>query len=421
MKKTIIVCFFLLFLIVSFSCGKADVEKTQSHSQEETKTVEDFVETRDEKPVFSENDKAEKNEEIPSSSSVSTTVSTTKHEHHWLLFSLKEANCMSEGERVWSCDCGNIKKEKIEKAAHLFDDATCTKAPVCQRCGTKGEALKHNFSGPTCTLCQFVSGAPIFVLGCELSFDESASEIVKKLGTPDEVLMEGELKSLLYYKDYSRFTVIQTDNVGLWGVFTFDSAAFFQIGNNYIDQKNFTGQKDTQSDAEYMDADSCRIYGFHDRLGEGEIYALWMRYSECNYDFMLDLDVSQNYDIQSKISYQYVNALRAVSGLSELSWSEEAAKASYRYAEMMAIGNFFYHDNLYGARLNEEGIVWRSCGENISQGYTNALFVCDAYYNCQDHRNNILNAEFTHVGMGYFLKIDEFGPLAVMGAQTFYH
>jgi uncharacterized protein YkwD len=128
----------------------------------------------------------------------------------------------------------------------------------------------------------------------------------------------------------------------------------------------------------------------------------------------------RNYDPQSRISFHYVNALRAKNSLPALLWSPEAAEVSCLYSEKMAKEDFFCHDGLYGTRLNQAGVVWRSCGENVSQGYVNSLFVCDAYYNCLDHRNNILNASFTHVGMGYYLKTDEYGPLAVMGTQTFY-
>ena len=87
----------------------------------------------------------------------------------------------------------------------------------------------------------------------------------------------------------------------------------------------------------------------------------------------------------------------------------------------MAEQNFFYHDGNYGARLAERGILWRGCGENISQGYTSAYFVCDAYYNCIDHRNNILNDDFQKYGAGFAIKSDADGPLSVIGTQIFYY
>ncbi len=416
MKKTILVCFFLFGMLLLFSCGKEAPSKSPPLTEEPCTTENKGNHVAETNEILS--DTEDKNSVSVTGTSLPTT--TTQHQHHFLVFSLKESNCMQEGERVWLCTCGKTKSEKIQKTPHEFSGANCNEPATCKRCGAKGEKLKHNYAGNTCVLCKNVIQSPVFVLGEELSFDETDKSIIQKLGNPSEILLEGELKSLLYYQDYSRFTLIQTDSVGLWGVFTFDSEAFFQIGGQTISFSSFSGKKDPESEADYLNADSCRVYGFRDRLGNGKIYALWMRYAECKYDFMQDSDILQSYDTQSRISFHYVNALRAKNGIAPLLWSVQASRASYLYAEKMSKENFFYHDGLYGVRLNQEGIVWQSCGENISQGYINSFFVCDAYYNCLDHRNNILNTEFTHVGMGYYLKSDEYGPLAVMGAQTFY-
>lgn len=416
MKKTILTCFFIFSILFLFSCEKNVPQKKPSPDEMPSSTETVGTEEPVTKDVISDT-KVEDPGPLIDPSLPSTT---TQHQHQWLVFSLKEATCLQEGERVWSCNCRRTKSEKIEKTPHEFSGATCSIPGTCKRCGAKGETLKHIYSGNTCVLCKEEIKSPVFVLGKEIAFDETAESIIQKLGTPSEILLEGELKSLLYYQDYSRFTILQTDSVGLWGVFTFDPDAFFQVGGQMNSFSSFNGKKDTESESDFLTVDSCRIYGFRDRLGKGDLYALWMRYEECRYDFMQDSDILKNYDPQSRISFHYVNALRCKNGLKPLLWSQEAAFASSLYSEKMAKENFFYHDGLYGTRLNQLGVVWRSCGENISQGYVNSFFVCDAYYNCLDHRNNILNASFTHVGMGYFLKTDAYGPLAVMGTQTFY-
>jgi uncharacterized protein YkwD len=83
----------------------------------------------------------------------------------------------------------------------------------------------------------------------------------------------------------------------------------------------------------------------------------------------------------------------------------------------MIENDFFDHDGSYAERLSQKGVFWRSAGENISQGYFNAFFVCDAYYNSSDHRTNILSTDFTHVGMGYCRRLTS---VTVFGAQIFY-
>ncbi len=414
MKKTILFCFFLLFILSAFSCQKHPPAKTEDpFHTEESKTVEEITVTTDPLP------EGNKGDEVVTDPPISSSA-VQEHHHQWLLFSLTEPDCTKDGEKVWSCSCGKTKAEKVQKRSHEFSEGSCEKAAVCKKCGEKGDGGKHLLSGNTCTLCKKKISSPVFVLNTPLEFDEPKESIISKLGTPSEILTEGDINSLVYYENSSCFTVIQTDSVGLWGVFTFDPSAFFQIDGQIVNFLQFSGKPDDQSDAEYCDVDSCRIYAFRDGLGKNDIYALWMRYSECDYDYMLDSRILQDYSVQSRLSYHYVNALRARGGLSPLAWSSAASTASYLCAEKMAKENFFYHDGLYGQRLSEAGVVWRSCGENISQGYVNAFFVNDAYYNCLDHRNNILSTSFTHVGMGYFLKSDALGVIAVMGAQTFY-
>ena len=405
MKRIFLTVFLLFTLVFLFSCAKEESVIT-------TDAGSDFVETETMKTI------TEEEGFVPQT--VPTTTTAAPHSHFFRVVSVTKAGCTYSGVRHLACSCGEKAEETLPALNHDYAVAPCGKAAVCKNCGAEGAVQKHVLQGESCTLCSFTVSAPIYALGCELRFDEGTSSITAKLGKPSEILTEGDLKSLVYAQDPSRLTVIQTDSVGLWGVFTMDPDAFFRIDGERISTSNFSGRKDTQSDASYRDLSSCRIYGFFDTLGTGDCYGLWMRYSECFYDFMTDPSITADYTAQCRLSYYYVNALRARHGLAPLSWSYEAAAVAREYSEKMALENFFYHDNLYGSRLQEKGILWRSCGENISRGYTGALFVSDAYYNCLDHRHNILSASFAHVGMGFALQADSFGPLAVLGAQIFY-
>ncbi len=409
MKKHQIALILLLSLLLLFSCGGKEEVKTLpplSDPVERTETTEEEKLTEEETKT-----------QVPPSP---VETSTQSHNHDFRVLSVTKPGCTYDGVRYLVCSCGAESREGVPALSHDFPRASCGKASVCRHCGTAGEVQKHVLAGNVCTLCSLTVTEPIYVLDQALNFDESLSVITEKLGKPTEILTEGDLKSLVYASLPTRLTVIQTDSVGLWGVFTMDPNAFFQIGDEIIRAQGFTGKKDTQSDASYRDLSSCRIYGFRDTLGDGECYGLWMRYSECYYDFMNDPRIASDYTSQCRLSYYYVNALRARHGLTSLTWSAPAAAVAKEYSEKMAAEGFFYHDNLYGTRLQEKGVVWRSCGENISQGYTGALFVCDAYYNCADHRANILNASFTVVGMGFALQEDGIGPLSVLGTQIFY-
>ena len=47
------------------------------------------------------------------------------------------------------------------------------------------------------------------------------------------------------------------------------------------------------------------------------------------------------------------------------------------------------------------GISYKSAGENIAQGQTTAKAVVNAWMNSEGHRANILNKNYTHIGVGY--------------------
>lgn len=403
MPKKIQAAFLILLAFLLTSCSRTLPNETVTGEilteiKNETVT-EEQTETSDPPPTT----------EIP--------ITTTVHTHAFLVSSIQQVSCASAGERAWRCSCGETKTEYLPALSHKFSEATCTAPSVCSVCGLeKGARLGHSLQGNTCTRCQKTISAPIYVLGTELPFDATRAEIENALGVPSEVITEGSLVSLVYAADLARLTVIQTDVVGLWGVFTMDPAASFFLDGETVTADGFSGTRDLSSDAYYRDVGSCRIFGFKDSLESGKFYGLWMRYSECRYDYMNDPAIAASYAGQARLSWYYVNALRVKNGISPLLWSDAAAKVATDYSETMALNDFFDHDNSFGQRLKNEGVFWRSAGENISQGYYNLYFVCDAYYNSSGHRKNILQSAFTYVGMGYYQK----STGTVLGAQIFY-
>lgn len=428
MRKRIICVFFLLALVFT-SCSQTPAVDFDTTEQRETTTLstetEETPQTREETATTPR---------IPDVTTTVPPVSTTPpvkdttekttssqaHTHAWSVSSVTEASCSANGVRVYSCSCGETKEEVLLSLPHDFTSRGCGKRFQCKKCGSEGELAKHHFEKNVCSLCDLVVTSPVFVCNTQLDYDEPASSVIQKMGKPTEVLNEGELKSLVYASDLTCLTVIQTDSVGLWGVFTLDPNAFFYIDGQIIKAEGFSGKPDTQSDTSYRDFTSCRIYGFRDQLGSKKHYGMWLRYTECDYHYLTDPRITPNYETQERLSYYYVNGLRAINGKQPLKWCELAAKVSREYSVKMASENFFAHDGLYANRLSSAGVLWRSCGENVSQGYTSAYFVCDAYYNCADHRNNILNSAFTHVGMGFAMQTDGTTPVSVLGTQTFY-
>jgi len=105
---------------------------------------------------------------------------------------------------------------------------------------------------------------------------------------------------------------------------------------------------------------------------------------------------------------QLVNVERANAGLPALKYDWELARVAEHKSQDMADKNYFSHTSpTYGSPFNmmkNYGINYRSAGENIAQGQKTAAQVVDAWMNSEGHRANILNKNYTHIGVGYVAK-----------------
>ncbi|MGE7666407.1 SafA/ExsA family spore coat assembly protein [Ureibacillus composti] len=103
-----------------------------------------------------------------------------------------------------------------------------------------------------------------------------------------------------------------------------------------------------------------------------------------------------------------VNVERANVGLPALKYDWELARVAEHKSQDMADKNYFSHTSpTYGSPFNmmkNYGINYRSAGENIAQGQKTAAQVVDAWMNSEGHRANILNKNYTHIGVGYVAK-----------------
>ncbi|MBD2495396.1 CAP domain-containing protein [Nostoc sp. FACHB-280] len=100
------------------------------------------------------------------------------------------------------------------------------------------------------------------------------------------------------------------------------------------------------------------------------------------------------------------NTERAKHGLRALQWNEQLFKAAQEHSQSMAHGDFFDHRELV-ERAREEGYPSSFVGENIAAGRSTAQEVVGDWMNSPGHRNNILNPDYTEIGVGhYYLEND---------------
>ncbi len=108
----------------------------------------------------------------------------------------------------------------------------------------------------------------------------------------------------------------------------------------------------------------------------------------------------------SDILLRATNAARHSAGIKPVHNHPLLQRAAQAHAAAMALGGYFDHvDNAgrgVGERLLAEGYNYRWSGENISAGKDQPQAVIDWWLSSRSHRDNMLKAEFTDVGFGYY-------------------
>lgn len=102
---------------------------------------------------------------------------------------------------------------------------------------------------------------------------------------------------------------------------------------------------------------------------------------------------------------ELTNQERAKQGLAPLQIDENLSKVARDKSKDMAANGYFDHNSpVYGSpfdMMRSYGINYRSAGENIAKGQRTPQEVVNAWMNSPGHRANIMNGDFTHIGVGF--------------------
>ncbi|MGE7673684.1 SafA/ExsA family spore coat assembly protein [Lysinibacillus sp. NPDC094403] len=100
-----------------------------------------------------------------------------------------------------------------------------------------------------------------------------------------------------------------------------------------------------------------------------------------------------------------VNEERAKAGLPALKEDWELSRVAKYKSQDMHDKKYFDHTSpTYGTpftMMKNFGISYKSAGENIAMGQRSAEEVVKAWMNSEGHRANILNKNYTYIGVGY--------------------
>lgn len=102
--------------------------------------------------------------------------------------------------------------------------------------------------------------------------------------------------------------------------------------------------------------------------------------------------------------FDLTNVARVKRDLFPLQWHDEVAKVAKGHSADMEANNYFDHLSPFngdlGQRLTREGIAFSKAGENIAWNYADAAEAHHGWMNSPGHRQNIVDPEFTHLGVG---------------------
>lgn len=332
----------------------------------------------------------------------------------WSLYSAP--TCTEDGYEYSEClVCGEDFYKKLPATGHTPVGVTCTTEGYCSVCGQTIAPTGHNYVNSVCINCNPATTPTVNVNGKNIPFGVTKDVVVTTLGTPTEVLTDsslyGNVAIYVYANDYKNLNIFTFLNNSFVELYTNSTqTSIFEGTNAYYMNSGLQYKSDNIYVTPYID--SQHIYG-ETEYAYTAVYGDWM-YSIRN---SFDTRVSE------KLIFHSLNGCRAINNLPPLQFCEKARTSAYKHSLDMAQNNYFNHTNLKGElpwdRMENEGIGYRYCGENIAAGHISAYDMNDGWYNSESgHREAMLDEDFVYVGVGVaYSKLSAYGTY---GTENFY-
>ncbi len=326
-----------------------------------------------------------------------------------------EPTCTENGLAECSCFYCNKKVTKVlEKTGHNLIPATCKDASYCSVCNEKfGEPLEHVESEGYCINCKELLFSPTLSYNNkELSFGCSSSVVKEALGEPQNKYKDSDAQKTVvvyvYFTDYKDLAIFTFTDGKLTQFFSNATTAIVSQGTTHYGLY-------CKSAPEKIGDINLMVYS--DTLDNNFNYSFCATVGEA-----YNLTKTTNYSLNARINLHLINGLRAINGISKLKYSSDASTVAKAHSADMATRNYFAHENpegkRVGTRLDEAGITWYSCGENIAGGVYDPYALANGWYNSKEHRKNILNKGFKYLGIGF--AYNENSTYKYYSTQNFY-
>ena len=163
-----------------------------------------------------------------------------------------------------------------------------------------------------------------------------------------------------------------------------------------------TGEVIASSRAPNTQTDSINIIG----LSTGTYYVRVLpKAGSTNYQLTLSAANTSTTGFAYEVVKQ-TNAYRQQNGLPALAMNTQLSSAAKTHSQNMALQDFFSHTGEDGSspwdRIGATGYNFSQAAENIAVGYSTPTAVVQGWINSPGHRTNILSANVTEIGVGYY-------------------
>lgn len=300
-----------------------------------------------------------------------------------------------------------------DATGHSWSERTCLKGSVCMVCGVEGpEALGHNWSEPTC-----IEGD--YCLRCGIDGERAplGHEFLEATCTLPETCercgdTRGEALGHKYKQVCMKETFCDVCKVKIADALEHD---WSEATCTKASTCSRCGKKDGAALGHEADDPTCMEDSYCKRCEK-------LVYKKISHNYILTSsdDSGDHYictmcgktnlvakanasDFAWKV-LELMNREREANGLSKLTMNQTLCNiANVRAVEVEAYFSHTRPDGTSWSTLYEPyGYKYRKAGENIAQGYPTPESVMDGWMNSPGHRANILNPDYTEVGIGVY-------------------
>ena len=328
---------------------------------------------------------------------------------------IAEPTCSQEGLAEATCFyCGKIITKALDKTEHTIIPATCTMGSHCSVCNEIfSEPGEHIESDGYCINCQQALASPIISYNNKnIDFGSTSKSVKNILGEPKnqykDTTKNHTFVVYVYYTNYKDLAIFTFTDDKLTQFFTYAATAKVSQGSSHYGLycKSAPNKIGDISLNVYSDTHKDNLdYGFCATVGES-----------------YNMRKTSNYTLNEKINFHLTNGLRAINGVKKLEYCSTASEVARAHSADMGARNYFDHTNPDGLnsanRLTTAGIEWWACSENIAAGYPDPYDMANGWYNSEGHRKNILNANYTPLGIGF--AYNQNSDYQFYGTQNFY-